>query len=130
MIRNLFSNTNFTLCRYVFDFYISLFSVVRFSGAHSHYFMNDFLQSVANRYQESKRPKDFVMDLLRLRVSGLLAIDPGEHDAGEEVQKSFKNFLQSFIRRNALKQTLLREMSIKMLVCKFYSPVTFCSTNG
>ena len=70
-------------------------------------------------YEESGRAKDFVLDLLKLHVKELLAIDVGEgieqEKTGEDVQKSFKQFLQNFIRRNALKHGLLKEMSIMMV---------------
>ncbi|CAI8008749.1 hypothetical protein GBAR_LOCUS5961, partial [Geodia barretti] len=90
----------------------------RFSGAHSHYFINDFLQSVAGKYEESKA-KDFILDLLTLRVSGLLAIDPiaeeeEEIARGDKAQKDFKKFLHNFIRKNALKHSLLQEMAVIM----------------
>ena len=94
-------------------------SICRFSGAHSHYFINDFLQSVAKRYEQSKRSRDFVLDLLKLHVPTLLVIEYGEGDdtvkEGEKVQKDFKQFLHNFVRRNALKQSLLKEMSVIMV---------------
>ena len=94
-------------------------SICRFSGAHSHYFINDFLQSVAKRYEESKRSRDFVLDLLKLHVPTLLVIEYGEGEdtvkEGEKVQKDFKQFLHNFVLRNALKQSLLKEMSVIMV---------------
>ena len=87
----------------------------RFSGAHDHYFILNFLQSVAQRYNETGRAKNFVLDLLAIRVSKLFAIEPGEEAAGAEVQKNFKTFLQNFIRRNALKPPLLSNMNIIMV---------------
>lgn len=63
------------------------------------------------RYQESGRAKDFVLDLLAIRVSKLLAIDPDEETAGANVQRNFKIFLQNFIKRNALKHALLSDMT-------------------
>ena len=73
--------------------------------------MNEFLQSIAIKYQEDRRARDFVVDLVKIRVPRLLAIEPGEEKAGSEVQTSFKQFLQSYIRRNALKHTLLTHIS-------------------
>ena len=69
------------------------------------------------RYQESGRAKNFVLDLLAIRVSKLFALEPGEEEqaAGAEVQKNFKTFLQNFIRRNALKLALLSDMNIIMV---------------
>ena len=101
--------------------YVDTTTTCRFSGAHAHYFINDFLQSVAGMYQESGRARDFVLDLLWLNASGLLAIDPGtgeretSKEEGEKVQKDFKQFLHNFIRRNALKHSLLGEMSVIMV---------------
>lgn len=94
----------------------------RFSGAHSHYFIDGFLQSVAEKYQESKRGTDYILDLLKLPVKNLLAIDPEREVAmenvtktGEDVQSSFKQFLHEFITRNSLKHTLLMKMEIIMV---------------
>ena len=73
---------------------------------------------MAAKYQESQRATDFILDLLKLRVSSLFAIDPGEEQgqttmmvSGEDVHKDFKRFLQNFIKRNSLKHPLLEKMS-------------------
>lgn len=93
--------------------------IFRISGAHAHYFINDFLQQVAVRYQKSNRARDFVLDLLKLHVPTLLVIQRGEGEEiakeGEKVQRDFKQFLHSFIQRNALKQSLLKEMIVIMV---------------
>lgn len=100
--------------------YIALLKFCRFSGAHAHYFIHDFLQSVARQYQESGRAKDFILDLLVIKVNRLLAIEPGDEEAGGEVQRNFKGFLQDFIRRNALKHSLLLEMNSIMVLDSTY----------
>ena len=74
---------------------------------------------MAGKYEESKA-KDFILDLLTLRVSGLLAIDPiaeeeEEIARGDKAQKDFKKFLHNFIRKNALKHSLLQEMAVIMV---------------
>lgn len=81
----------------------------RFSGASAHYYVKDFLQSVAERYKSDGRGGDFVLDLLKLQVHvpKLLSIEPKEEVACQEVQSEFKRFLQDFIRRNALKHAIL-----------------------
>ena len=86
-------------------------SLLRYSGAHGHYYIKDFLKSVANRYLVDGRAGDFVLDLLRLKVPRLLALEPGEEEAGQAVQDEFKRFLQDFIRRNALKHTILSQIT-------------------
>ena len=99
----------------------------RFSGAQGHYFIPDFLQSVAKRYQENGRARDFVLDLLRVKVNKLLAVEPGEYEAaGAEVQRNFRGFLQDFIRRNALKLALLREMKYIMVCIQWWSASEQC----
>ena len=96
--------------------YISLFLIpCRHSGAHAHFFIHDFLESVAKRYEESKRAKFFVLDLLAIKVSKLLAVDPEEEAAGAEYQSNFKKFLHNFIRRNAIKSALLSNMKVIMV---------------
>ena len=88
----------------------------RYSGAHAHYYVKDFLQKVADRYKSDSRAGEFVLDLLKLQVPKLLSIEPGEEVAGQEVQSEFKKFLQDFIRRNALKHTILTQTSA-IVVC-------------
>ena len=81
--------------------------------------MNDFLQSVAQRYKENDRAREFVLDLLKLHVKTLLANDSGKEDElkeGARVQNEFKIFLHNFIQRNRLKNHLLQKMS-GIMVC-------------
>ena len=97
---------------------IMVYLFCRLSGAHTHYYIHDFLQKIATRYQESGRAGQFVLDLLSIRVSKLLAVEPGgEESKDEEVQQSFKQFVQVFIRKNALKRFLLSNMTIIMVMC-------------
>ena len=110
----------FYVCSTIICIFLNyIYVTVRFSGAHSHFFLNDFLQSVAGRYQESKRPRDFILDLLKLHVPTLLIVQYGEGEGiareGEKVQMDFKQFLHKFIQRNALKHSLLKEMSAIMV---------------
>ena len=88
----------------------------RYSGAHAHYYVTDFLRKVADRYNCEGRAGDFVLDLLKLQVPMLLSIEPRNEAAGQEVQSEFKKFLQMFIRKNALKHTILTQTSA-IVVC-------------
>lgn len=92
----------------------------RHSGAHAHYFIRYFLESVAKRYEESNRAKFFVLDLLAIKVSKLLAIDPEEEATGAKVQSDFKKFLHNFIRRTAIKSALLSDMKAIMVSKSMY----------
>ena len=70
------------------------------------------------------RGTDFIQDLLKLHVSGLLAIEEeeGSIENGEDVQRSFMQFLHNFINRNTLTRPLLKE--IKSIMVKYtYSPI-------
>ena len=49
--------------------------ISRFSTARLHYYLSDFLRAVGSKYRESKRPVDFVIDLLKIRVDKLLSGD-------------------------------------------------------
>ena len=89
--------------------------VSRFGGARNHYFLLDFLTSVASAYLKDKRQKQFVTDLLQLKVPKLFAVEEGED---EEVRKEdlqvatkFSAFLKSYILRHALKHSLLNQMT-------------------
>lgn len=89
----------------------------RFPGAHAHYFVKDFLQSVADRYKKDGRSRDFVLDLLKVQVPKLLSLESEEKVADQDVQSEFQTFLQDYIRRNALKETILNQTR-DIMVCK------------
>ena len=76
------------------------------------------------RYQKSDRARDFVLDLLFIRVNQLLAIVPGDDEAADaEVQENFKRSLQDFIRRNALNRDLLSKMNnimVRFLISRLH----------
>ena len=82
----------------------------RFSGAQHHHYLLDFLKRVANRYCDDGRAGDFVMDLLKLKVPKLFAVEQGG-EKDEEVRCMFTTFLRNYIHRNALKHTILKNMS-------------------
>ena len=92
--------------------------VMRFGGARNHFFLLDFLQSVATGYLADRRQKEFILDLLQLSVPKLFAVEEGCEDAAEdmEVTKKFTFFLRSFISRHALKHSILTQMTA-ILVC-------------
>ena len=69
----------------------------RFSGAQHHHYLLDFFRSVAERYHSSGRAGNLVVDLLKLKVPKLFAVEQGEKD--EEVRRKFSTFLQNYIRR-------------------------------
>ena len=94
--------------------------VVRFGGARNHFFFLDFLRLVASSYVANRRQKEFVLDLLRLSVPKLFAVDEGCDNATEmedkEVAKEFTFFLSSFISRHALKHCIMTQMTA-IMVC-------------
>ena len=47
--------------------------VTRFKSARLHYYLADFLRQIGQKYRETKRPVDFLIDLLKLRVENLLS---------------------------------------------------------
>ena len=96
--------------------------VVRFGGARNHFFLLDFLKAVAAGYLSDKRQQEFVVDLLQLKVPKLFAVEEGADgpEAAEkedtEVARRFSVFLRAYINRNALKHSILNQMST-LLVC-------------
>ena len=77
----------------------------RFPGAHSHYFLSDFLQSVAESYAKEDKAYDYILHLLQLDCK-LLSVASGKERDGREVQDIFKKFLRNYIKRYSLKGTL------------------------
>ena len=92
----------------------------RHSGAHAHFFIHDFLESVAKRYEESNRAKSFVLDLLAIKVSKLFAIDTESETADAEVQNNFKTFLCDYIKRNGIGHGLFSKMKVIMVSKSMY----------
>ena len=86
---------------------------------------------MAERYQESGRAGEFVLDILKLHVKTLLANESGEEKElkeGEHVQDEFKKYLHSFIQRNALKHMLLKDMGIIMVSAKCVLCTILCAS--
>lgn len=94
--------------------------VERFGGASNHFFLLDLLKSVASGYLADKRQTEFILDLLQLKVPKLFAVEKEADEMAEkedmEVAKKFSLFLRGFISRNALKHSILTQMTA-LLVC-------------
>ena len=95
----------------------------RFSSAQHHHYLLDILKRVASRYHDDGRARDLVMDLLKLKVPKLFAVEQGG-EKDEKVRLLFSSFLSDYIRRNALKHTILMKMS-KIMVREANSHVLF-----
>ena len=91
------------------NFFTSQHNTLRFSGAHHHHYLLDLLQSVAERYHQDGQAGDLVVDLLKLEVPKLFAVEEGE-EKDEEVCHKFSQFLQNYIFRCNLKHTILKKM--------------------
>lgn len=85
----------------------------RFSGAHKHHFLLDFIKRVGECYAKDAR-STFVLDILALNVPELFSL-PETTDKGYskavEVQGEVSTFVQTYIRRNSLKTSLLQKMN-------------------
>ena len=90
--------------------------VSRFVGAQHHGFLFDFLNTVSVAYLNDKRSQEFVFHLLELRVPKLFALDDEECDEGIKkediaIRDRFRKFLSDYITSNALKNTVVTQMS-------------------
>lgn len=47
--------------------------VTRFKSARLHFYLADFLRVIGQKYRETKRPVEFLTDLLKLGVENLLS---------------------------------------------------------
>jgi len=95
----------------------------RFSGAQHHLYLLNVFNCVANRYHYDGRAGDLVMDLLKLKVPKLFAVEQGG-EKDKEVCHKFSSFLQSYICRNALKRTILEKIN-NILVSEANSHVLY-----
>ena len=90
--------------------------VSRFVGAQHHGFLFDFLNTVSVVYLDDKRSQEFVFHLLELRVPKLFAVDDEECDEGSKkediaIRDRFWKFLSDYITSNALKNTVVTQIS-------------------
>ena len=99
--------------------HIILSITCRHSGGHNHRFLLEFIKRVGTHYATDRRPLDFILDLLDIKVPKLFAL-PEKTDNGYavavEVQGNLSTIVQDYIYLNALKSGLLQRMS-KILVC-------------
>eukprot|EP00731_Ephydatia_muelleri_P026808 Em0018g908a len=86
----------------------------RHSGGHNHRFLLEFIKRVGTHYATDRRPLDFILDLLDIKVPKLFAL-PEKTDNGYavavEVQGNLSTIVQDYIYLNALKSGLLQRMS-------------------
>lgn len=96
--------------------------VDRFVGGNHHFFLLDFICSVADGYLAEGRQNEFILDLLQLNVPKLFAVETGADEASEEmdmeVAGKFSLFLCDYINKNALRPIILTQM-ISILVCLY-----------
>ena len=81
----------------------------RFSEAQHHYYLLNFLQSVAKHYFDNGQAGDLVVDLLKLGVPRLFAV-VAEGKEDQAVSREFSHFLQGYISRYSLKHIILEKM--------------------
>ena len=83
----------------------------RFSGAHGHRFLFNFVKAVGDHYVKDGRPQDFIIDLLSINVPKLFGLPADTDVQGHVVQNEFTSFVLNYILTNALKAGLLQKMS-------------------
>ena len=64
---------------------------------------------MAERYHQDGRAEDLVVDLLKLKVPKLFAVERGREE-DEAVAREFSAFLHNYILRCDPKHTILRKM--------------------
>ena len=79
---------------------------------------------MAERYRDDGRAGDLVVDLLKLEVPKLFAVEGGREE-DEAVRSEFSRFLRNYILRCDLKLTTLGRMSDimvrKPVLCAWYA---------
>ena len=81
----------------------------RFGGKQHHHYMLGFLKSVAEHYHGDGRAGDLIVDLLKLEVPKLFAVEGGG-EKSEAESDEFSVFLRNYICRCNLKPTILGKM--------------------
>ena len=98
----------------------------RFGGAQNHYYLVDFLKSVAQCYHQDGRAGDLVVDLLKLKVPKLFAVEK-EEEKDEKVRRKFSAFLQKYILNYYCKH--VHEKMSKILVSVFANGLKTVNSN-
>jgi len=84
----------------------------------------NFLKSVAQCYDKEGRAGELVIDLLKLEVPKLFAVEGGG-EKDKDVRHEFFQFLKNYIFRCKLKHTILKEMR-NILVREFLLSKLLC----
>ena len=98
----------------------------RFGSAQKHCYLLDFLKSVAQCYHQDGRAEDLVVDLLKLKVPKLFAVE-GEGEDDEKVRCEFSAFLQKHILKYYCKH--VHEKMSKILVSVFANGLKTVNSN-
>ena len=73
------------------------------------------LKRIGDAYKVDKRQKDFILDLMKLKVPKLLLV-PEDDDC--DVEMIFIKMIQTFIRENELKDVIMHQiLSIVVTLC-------------
>lgn len=79
-----------------------------------HSFLLELLKQYSKSYQ-AQEPMAFITDMMQLEVPNLFV--QGTSDEDRKVRSEFVNFLQDYVQRNSLRDSLLN----KILVCQSVS---------
>ena len=93
--------------------WISLFNEVvsRFPGAKSHSFFLEFLSKVEASYIKRGRNREFMIDILTMKVPKLFAVNSATQIDDLEVVEKFRVQLRQHINNNALKLSIVSNLS-------------------
>ncbi|KAL5460347.1 hypothetical protein EMCRGX_G033792 [Ephydatia muelleri] len=83
------------------------FIITRFPDAGMHSFLLELLKRYSKYYQ-GQEPMEFITDMMQLEVPNLFA--QGNNDEDRKVRSEFIHFLQDYVQRNSLRETLLNDI--------------------
>lgn len=90
--------------------------ITRYSEAQHHKTLLEFLKSVGDTYQEQRRAKNFVLDLLHIDVSKLFAEGhekpPLQHEGGAGTSEEFSAFLCTYIQKFSISGAVLQDINL------------------
>jgi len=72
---------------------------------------------ISEAYIEDSKQDSFIKDLMQLDVPNLFPVQSPEGD-DLSIQKSFVDMISTFVRKNALKETILKQV-VEIMVCTY-----------
>ena len=94
-----------------------MYICISFSDVHCKRCIIDLMGRISEAYIEDSKQDSFIKDLMQLDVPNLFPVQSPEGD-DLSIQKSFVDMISTFVRKNVLKETILKQV-VEIMVCTY-----------